>query len=114
MSDLMERLTAYGADTVGAMGRFLDDQELYASCLDIFLEDPNFAKLGEALSAKQYADAFDYAHTLKGVAGNMGLTPMYEAICSLVEPLRANKYDQLDSLYAEIMRQYQILTEIKP
>lgn len=112
MSDLMERLKAYGADTVGAMSRFLDDGDLYASCFEIFLEDACFAKLGNALAAQNYAEAFDCAHTLKGVAGNMGLTPIYHAICSLVEPLRAKTYDNLDGLYAEIMRQRQILKDI--
>ena len=31
------------------------------------------------------------AHTLKGVAGNMGLTPLFDKVCAIVEPLRVCK-----------------------
>ena len=35
--------------------------------------------------------AFEAAHTLKGVTGNMGLTPLYDAVCTIVEPLRTGR-----------------------
>lgn len=37
--------------------------------------------------------AFDTAHMLKGIIGNCGITPMYEVIVSIVEPLRAGAAD---------------------
>ncbi|MEG0963534.1 MAG: Hpt domain-containing protein, partial [Lachnospiraceae bacterium] len=60
----------------------------------------------EAIVQKDYKNAFDYAHTLKGVAGNMGLSPIYKAICDIVEPLRRNDYSNLQYLYAEIIENY--------
>lgn len=32
-STLMQRLDQYGADTVGALSRFLGDQDFYAQCM---------------------------------------------------------------------------------
>lgn len=45
----------------------------------------------DALESKDYSKAFDCAHTLKGVCGNLGLTPMYEIICRVVEALRTKQ-----------------------
>ena len=80
MSILLEKLENYGADVNGAMSRFLKDEELYAVCLSAFESDEGFAELGEALKNQDYQQAFDAAHTIKGVAGNLGLTPLFEAI----------------------------------
>lgn len=81
----------------------MDDEELYAECFAMFMEDPSFVQLGEALKRQDDAAAFDAAHTLKGVAGNLGLTPLFAAICAIVEPLRCGAHDGLDGLYAAVM-----------
>lgn len=112
MSILIEQLQTYGADIKGAMSRFLDDEELYDSCFTAFLEDPCFAQLGQALEKKDDQEAFDAAHTLKGVAGNMGLTPMYEAISDLVESLRKEEHSHLQEQYTQIIAQYHVLEKI--
>lgn len=88
MEALLKKLQEYGADTKGAMERFLDDTELYEMCLVTFMKDEGFAGLEKALAEKAYDKAFDHAHTLKGVAGNLGLTPLFQAISDIVEPLR--------------------------
>ena len=84
----MDRLRACGADMDGAMDRFLGDGEFYRECFQMFLRDPAFAALDGAMARKDTAAAFDAAHTLKGVSGNLGLTPFYKAVCALVELLR--------------------------
>ncbi|MEG2176445.1 MAG: Hpt domain-containing protein [Oscillibacter sp.] len=109
MDDLIEKLTAYGGDMDGAMGRFVDDAALYESCFTVFLADEAFPKLGEALETSDYEKAFEYAHTLKGVTGNMGLTPLYEVICQIVEGLRGKHLDHLQEDYAEVTRQLSFL-----
>jgi HPt (histidine-containing phosphotransfer) domain-containing protein len=103
VSELTDRLTVYGADITGALERFVGDEELYGECLALFLEDPSFAALDRALSAGNFSAAFDAAHTLKGVAGNLGLTPMYRAISALVEPLRSRDGSRLDARYQSVM-----------
>ncbi|MEG0330221.1 MAG: Hpt domain-containing protein [Longicatena sp.] len=112
MKELLLKLKAYGADVDGAMERFLEDIELYQSCFNTYLEDEAFVKLGEALNKQEYDRAFEYAHTLKGITGNMGLTPLYQVICSMVEDLRIHKNDQLVLYYTEIMKQLELLKAI--
>lgn len=106
MSRLIEKLTEYGADIPGILERFLEDEELYASCIETFYADTGFNDLGIAIINKQYEDAFNYAHTLKGVAGNMGLTPLYNSIVILVESLRYKDYLKIEEQYDSIMKEY--------
>lgn len=96
MSELTDKLRAHGADMNGAMNRLVGDEELYAVCLGLFLEDPAFAALGAALNAGDDAAAFEAAHSLKGVAGNLGLTRLYQLSGELVEPLRAGLPGEAD------------------
>ncbi|MEG2711133.1 MAG: Hpt domain-containing protein [Clostridia bacterium] len=110
MDDLIKQLTEYGADTPGAMGRFLDDVDLYKTCFAMFLADESFAQLDAAIAQADYAKAFEYAHTLKGVAGNMGLTPLYQVICHIVEALRSADYAPLSADQAELHRQLDTLS----
>ncbi|MFQ8599448.1 MAG: Hpt domain-containing protein [Oscillospiraceae bacterium] len=79
---------AYGADYQTTMNRFMGNETLYLKLLDMLFRDTNLQRLGAALDANDLSDAFAAAHTLKGVVGNMGLTPLYSAVCAIVEPLR--------------------------
>lgn len=103
MTDLIGRLRTYGADMDGALERFVGDEELYADCFQLFWEDASFPALDSALARQDYAAAFEAAHTLKGVAGNLGLTPLFDAVCALVEPLRQGERDGLEPLYQAVL-----------
>lgn len=113
MDKLFERLNEYGADINGAMGRFLDDVDLYKTCFKTFLADKDFSKLGEALKANDYEEAFNCAHTLKGITGNMALTPLYVQICEMLEKLRKKTYDGIEEQYKGIMEQFEILSSME-
>ena len=64
-------------------------------------DDP-FAMLRAAMSAGDVACAFRAAHTLKGVAANMGLLRMQEASSALTEALRAGDMDSARALYPAV------------
>ncbi|MEG1687116.1 MAG: Hpt domain-containing protein [Angelakisella sp.] len=113
MDRMLEQLKEYGADIDGAMGRFLGDVELYKTCFATFLKDESFGKLGESLEQADYEKAFEHAHTLKGITGNMGLTPLYQVICRMVEVLREKKCTGLQADYAEIVAQLNRLKELQ-
>ncbi len=91
MSMLLDALREWNCDVEGALERFVWDEELYTECLNTVLEDETFKELGTALEQNRIDDAFDFAHTLKGVLANMGLTPLYDITVRIVEPLRAGR-----------------------
>ncbi len=102
---LFDRLTAYGADMQGINDRFMGDAELYEECFWDLLQEQSVAALGQAIDAKEYDKAFEAAHALKGLSGNLGLTPFYEAVCDLVESLRVQDYRRIGEQYAAVQRQ---------
>ena len=110
--DKLEKLGAWGADIPGTMQRLLNDKELYDNCLQMFVGDENFAALGESVKAKDYAQAFNEVHTLKGVAGNLGLVPMFNVLSTMIEALRAKDYSKVDEQYADVMQKYAEFKEI--
>lgn len=104
MNNILIELEKWGCDLEGVRARFLGDDELYENCLSILAEDPAFEGLGKALKEGDVKQAFESAHTLKGVIANMGLTEMYGTIVKIVEPLRNGKLeDDMTQLYEELI-----------
>ena len=103
MDQTLCRLKNWGCDIDGAMARVLNDEELLLSCIRQVAEDPCFEQLGKALKAGNAEEAFDAAHTLKGIAGNTGLTPLYALAVEIVEPLRAGHAQGLMPAYGRLL-----------
>ena len=70
-----------------------------------FPQDETFAALQEALEQQNTETAFRAAHTLKGVAVNLGFTRLYHA-AALTEVLRAAKLAEAAPLLAETETAY--------
>ena len=83
--------------------RFLGDEDFYEKCLIEMLGDSSFRELGEALEQKNVKAAFESAHTLKGLAANMGLDSMLDIVVELVEPLRNGMIDGLSPTYERLI-----------
>ena len=64
------RLEAAGIDVDDALGRFLQNEALMMKFLGRFPADTSFSRLQEAMERGDAAQAFEAAHTLKGVAGS--------------------------------------------
>ena len=77
-----------GADTRDGLERFGGNNSLYAKLLRKF---PSEAESRDALAALRKGDideAIASAHTLKGLTGNLSLTPLFEAYTQIVDLLR--------------------------
>lgn len=101
----LNSLREWGCDVTSALHRVVDDVEFYFKCLGEFVDDENFNSLDTSLLEEDLDTAFDSAHTIKGVSGNLGLTPVYNAALELVEPLRLRERrdysKQLSALHAQ-------------
>lgn len=114
MPGFKEQLQAYGADYKATMERFMGNEALYMRLLDMLFKDDSLHKLGDALDAGDLTQAFEAAHTLKGVVGNMGLKPLYEAVCTIVEPLRQREQrSDYIALYQVIQTEFQKVDELR-
>jgi len=114
MSEFKEIFEAYGADYETTMERFMGNEEMYRGFLDMMFKDESFHRLGDALDCGDLTAAFEAAHTFKGVAGNMGLTPLYDAVCVIVEPLRAGEQrGDYAALYEMIQSELKRVDELR-
>ena len=107
MMDAKKFLAACGGDYEGTMRRLMGNEMLFCRLLPKVFQDENFQKLEDALTQGDLDAAFDAAHTLKGVSGNLGLTSLYNAVCEIVEPLR-RKDPEADyrTLYQVIQQEF--------
>lgn len=112
MSKILDELRNWGCDVENALERFVGDEDLYVMCLNTVLMDKSFEGLAEALRGNSIQEAFDYAHTLKGVLANMGLTPMYDITVKIVEPLRVGDSNNLMPIYEELLNAKAVLASI--
>lgn len=98
----------YGADYQATMNRFMNNEAFYLRLLNMLFADDTMEQLGNALEDGDKDDAFQAAHTLKGVVGNLGLTPFYDTLCKILEPLRAGEErDDYPALYEAVCTEYQ-------
>lgn len=89
MEDKFKRqLVESGADVETTLKRFMGNEAIYQKFLGRFPDDPNYVNLGKNLEAGAFVEAYECAHALKGVVGNLGLTPIFQRVSDLVEELR--------------------------
>ena len=97
----IEALKEAGADVEAGLKRCLGKEDFYLRLVKMGLENENFELLKEPLNQKDFDRAFELCHSLKGVTGNLSLTPLYDLVCSLTEMLRS----KIDTDYTEIYNQ---------
>lgn len=102
----MEALQLPSVDVEGSLRRFGQNAGMYERFLLRFLEDPNFKAIGAALNAEDWEAMLSAAHTLKGVAGNLGMRRLFDACGQTVRHLRANDRASAKASYAELEAAY--------
>lgn len=107
--DKKEILTDAGVDVDGILQRFMNNEALAERFLKKFPDDETFGKLEEAVETGDYEEAFKEVHTLKGVAGNLGLTRLFACASELTEKLRRNETDTVREDFKEMKAIYQEL-----
>lgn len=103
-------LESIGIDWQEALSRFMNNEPLMLKFLLRFPQEPSYGQLCRAMEEKQVKEAYEAAHSLKGVAGNLAIKPLYREVCGLVEALRgenlegaAEKMPQVEALYQEVV-----------
>ncbi len=106
MSTLREAYENIGADYDDVLHRLMDSDDMVARFAGKFMDDPSFSQLEEALAAGDAETAFRAAHTLKGVAQNLGLVNVYEPASELTELLRGGSLEGSGDLVAVVREQH--------
>ena len=87
----IDKLKEYGANTQEGLARCMNNEAFYLRMVSMGLGDKNFERLQKAVSEGDTKEAFEAAHALKGVIGNLSLTPIYTPLNELTELLRGKE-----------------------
>lgn len=98
----IEKLEEYGVNTKEGLGRCMNNEKFYMRMIGMGLKNASFDKLAEKLATGDFEGAFEEAHALKGVVGNLALTPLYKPLAEMTEKLRHKEAGDYISEYEPV------------
>ncbi len=73
----LKKLEVYGADIRSAMDKCQGDEAFYLQLVELFLKKNDYLAIKRALNRNDLQRAYECALNMKGVSGNLSLTPLY-------------------------------------
>ena len=102
----LDKLKEFGADTSEGLARCMNNEDFYLKMVGMGIGDERFETIKDVLEKKDWDAAFEMAHALKGVLGNLALTPIYTPMSEMTELLRAKVADaDYMSYYKQVKEQ---------
>lgn len=111
-------LEEMGMDVDTTVKRFMGNEALYLKFLYKYQADQSVANIQQYIADQNAEEAFKSAHTLKGVAANLGLDPIAQHASDIVELLRGKSLfsevdtDRLNALNAELHTIHEALMKV--
>lgn len=101
--DLISELDALGVNTKEAIERLNNNSAFYVKMLGKFTAELENHPVMPYLESGNYEEAVAHAHTLKGLTGNLSVTPLYTAYTEIVALLRSNEPEKAKKLMADTL-----------
>ena len=96
------KLELLGVDIDEVLERFVGSEDFYFKCLKKFERETYFTDMETAMCKENAAGAFDAAHAMKGVSGNLGFKYLFEEVRDVTEIFRRGETkvppEKMDSL----------------
>lgn len=83
--------------------RFSGNTALLEKFVRKFPQDENWLKLKATANDDNWAEMEMTAHTLKGYAGNIGFTKLFEVTADLVKAIRDKNFDHAKELIPQVI-----------
>ncbi|MCI8875689.1 MAG: Hpt domain-containing protein [Lachnospiraceae bacterium] len=96
-----------GVNVDSALDRFMGNEKLLMRFLLKFSNDTNYERLKTAMEKEDYKEAFEGAHALKGLSGNLSLDALYEAAGKVTEGLRHENYEEAKEWMPKVTEEYE-------
>ena len=91
---MLDELKALGVNTDEGIKRFMGNAALYEKMMRKLPENIKAQNTMQHFADGDYEAALAATHTIKGVTGNLSVTPLYDAYSEAVSQLRNNQPDQ--------------------
>ena len=101
--DLFDELKALGVDIDGGLKRLNGNETLYKRLLGSFLKTIKAHAVSADFDASDCTEAIEKTHAIKGTAGNLSITPIYEAYTEIVNLLRAGQPEEARAILAKVL-----------
>ncbi len=100
---MIDELKALGVNTDEAVARMNGSTSLYERMLFKFLDMMKKSVIQPDFDNNHYDDIIEVAHAIKGVSGNLSITPVYNAYSEIVRLLRAGQPEQAKEVLEKVM-----------
>lgn len=107
-----QRAKDAGIDVDSGVERFSGNEMLYEKFLRRFADDKSYAEFVTALSYNDCDVAFNAAHTLKGVSGNLSLIRLQKLVSEQVEYLRAGDLEAAKRMLEAVSAAYKDVLDV--
>lgn len=106
---LLEALRDAGVDTAETLRRFSGNEALLERFIRQFPKEETFPHLVSAVRENRWEEAGRLAHTLKGIAGNLGFRRLQERCAALVLTVRENRLEEAPPAFEAVSEEYGLL-----
>lgn len=107
-----QKLENGGINVDEAMQRFMNNEKLLERFLKKFKPDPSYGNLVEAMEAKDCEKAFEAAHTLKGISGNLALSELHDLVSEQTDYLRGKDFETAEAMMPRVTKVYEKILKI--
>jgi len=99
-----EELEELGVDVEEGLERVLDDEPLYETMLGMYIDKVNDNPISmEDFDADSLDTLIKRVHILKGLTGNLAMTPLYAGYLQILELLRTARPKEAAKEYGRIL-----------
>ena len=110
----VKKLHDFGVNTDEGLSRCINNEAFYLRLVNKVLDDAaSFDRLAAAVESGDKKAMFEVAHSLKGVLGNLSLTPLYEPTSEMTELLRAGEDADYKAYVDEIRQKFEALKALR-
>lgn len=108
-TDIGAALTAYGIDHADAMARMLNNDALFKQLAQHYRTDTNFEALRADMEVGDFETAYNHAHTLKGVSGNLSFGQLYKLATQVCDALSNGDADAARALMEPLTNAHELV-----
>ena len=109
----VQKLRDFGADVSDGLRRCSGMADFYLEMVNSVLGDaPRFDEMEKAIKEGSLREAFEIAHSRKGVYANLSLTPVLDPIVRITEMLRHEKAGDYTAVLREIREKHAALVAL--
>ncbi|MCI9415815.1 MAG: hypothetical protein HFI82_00170 [Eubacterium sp.] len=100
---LLEELKSLGVNVEEGLKRLNGNEKLYTRLFGSFLKTINANMVSVDFDCTDYTETTEKVHTMKGTAGNLSVTPLYEGYSEILALLRSGQPEQAKPILEKIL-----------